>query len=191
MTFDIRKVFVILAVSIIFALFSFALFDAFYPSVKYDDYCKDRYNIYANNSESCNAIEGSRWVSYNDRKPINVDNTVPNGYCDTTYQCNLDFTAANDKRSYAGFIFLSILGAIAIILGINLPMSNPINEWIGTGFMLGGLFDIFIGTGMYYQDLGRYARPLVLFIEMGLIIFLTYLKLGEKKQSKKKGLFSR
>ncbi|PLW79989.1 hypothetical protein C0585_04850 [Candidatus Woesearchaeota archaeon] len=184
MAFDIRKIFVILAVAILFTLFSFALFEAFYPNIEWNDYCEDKFYQSINGSGECEAY-GGKWTNYDVRVPVEKQ-SIENGYCDINYYCNEDYDEARDQRYYYGFIFLSILGAIAIVLGINLPLTNPINEWIGTGFMLGGLFNIFLGTAMYYQDLSRYMKPIVLFLELALVIFLTYKKLGEEKERKKK-----
>jgi len=182
MAFDIRKIFVILAVAILFTLFSYAVFDAFYPRAEYSDFCPDRpyYREY-NDSITCEA-DGGKWNPYTGDKPLSV---APSGYCDLTYYCNQEYDKVNSNRDYYAFIFLSILGAIAIIIGINLPLTNPINQWIGTGFMLGGLFNIFFGTAMFYEDLGRILRPIVLFIELALVIFLTYKKLGSEDNLRK------
>ena len=202
MEFDIRKILVIFAVAILFTLFSYALFDAFYPEVKYEDYCEEKvYSVILNTSDTCEAA-GGKWRMYDDYRPVKPVNddypvksvnddypvkSVNNAYCDINYYCNKEVEDARENRSFYAFIALSILGAIAILIGLYLPITNSINEWVGTGFMLGGLFDVFFGTAMHYQDLGRFLKPLVLFIELALVIFLTYKKLGvSSKPSKKK-----
>ena len=75
----------------------------------------------------------------------------------------------------------SVLGFIAVVAGLYLPSAaNPLHEWIGTGFMLGGLADIFIGTGMYFSELHRIARPVVILLELVLVIFVAYKYLGPR-----------
>ena len=75
----------------------------------------------------------------------------------------------------------SFLGFLAVVSGLYLPSAaNPLHEWIGTGFMLGGLADIFIGTGQYFSELHRIARPIVIFFELVLVIFVAYKYLGPK-----------
>jgi hypothetical protein len=174
MEFDIRKILVIFAVAILFTLFSYALFDAFYPQLKYEDYCVDKPYVEFNDAATCEAA-GGKW---NPDMYRPVKEVGPIGYCDINYYCNKDFEEANKQRNFYAFIILAIMGGIAILIGLYLPIINPINEWVGTGFMLGGLFDIFFGTAMNYQDLGRFLKPAVLFIELALVIFLTYKKLG-------------
>lgn len=185
MAFDIRKILVIFAVAILFTLFSYALFDAFYPEVKYEDYCQNEQGVYPtpllNASEKCEA-EGGQWNYYNYEVPKNgLD-----GYCDINYYCNKEYNSVREDREFYAFIALSILGVIAILIGLYLPTTNPINEWVGTGFMLGGLMNVFFGTAMYYQQIGRFLKPVILFLELALVIFLTYKKLGVDSKPKSK-----
>lgn len=181
MEFDIRKILVIFVVAILFTLFSYALFDAFYPQVDYEDYCDEKVYQELTNMTSCQDA-GGKWEFYNYR-PVKEGS---NGYCNLDYYCSQDYDEERENRSFYAFIVLSIFGAIAILIGLYLPLTNPINEWIGTGFMLGGLFDVFFGTAMHYEDLGRFLKPAVLFMELALVIFLTYRKLGVSAKPKKK-----
>ena len=76
----------------------------------------------------------------------------------------------------------ALLGLVAIILGLYLPKDiNSLNEWIGTGFMFGGLISVFIGTARYFQDMHKIVRPIIILIELILVILITYKKLKDKK----------
>ena len=75
------------------------------------------------------------------------------------------------------------MGLIALIAGLYLPKKkNPINEWVGSGFLLGGILTILVGTVRYFGDMGRYARPIIILVELVLVIYLAYRKLGDKKK---------
>ncbi|MFH1408523.1 MAG: hypothetical protein ABIH34_01320, partial [Nanoarchaeota archaeon] len=67
---------------------------------------------------------------------------------------------------------------VVIIIGLYLPAEkNVLNEWIGSGFLLGGLITLFIGTALYFSDFLRWLRPIVILFELGLVIFISYRKL--------------
>ena len=69
---------------------------------------------------------------------------------------------------------------IAVLAGMYLPAEkNKVNEWIGTAFMIGGLFVIGVATLMYFYSLHKYVKPMVMLIEMALVIWLTYKKFSK------------
>jgi len=45
--------------------------------------------------------------------------------------------------------------------------------------MLGGFVCLFIGTISYFEEMNKILRPIIVLIEMILIIFLSYKKLGD------------
>ena len=99
-------------------------------------------------------------------------------YCEP---CSGNFNLAQEKYNFIVFIISAVTGLAALIAGLHLPQKkNPINEWVGSGFLLGGLFTIFVGTARYFGDMGRYVRPLVILVELVLVIYLAYRKLGKK-----------
>ena len=105
-------------------------------------------------------------------------------YCDpqpkADYQyddkCYEELNKAQQQHDFVLFLSNSVLGVITIILGIYLPNNRDLNEWVGTGLLLGGLIAIFIGTGTYFHNLGRFIKPIVIFTELMLVIFLIYRK---------------
>ena len=51
--------------------------------------------------------------------------------------CQKDFDTSNQRYNLYFFIISSILALVAIGIGLSLPSSDGLNEWIATGFMLG------------------------------------------------------
>lgn len=187
MDFDIRKIPIILAIAILFALFSHALVDAIYLDPEYNDYCNESRYLYNNDKnitqEFCED-NGGKWSDY---KKTNQND--PKGYCNFNHYCQKEYEKVREQKSFVNFLILSIIGIIAITVGLIVPLNNKINDWIGSGLILGGLINIFIGTVEYYRQMGRFIKPFVLLIELLLVIFLAYKKLGgwvNKKESKKK-----
>ena len=186
-------------IAVLYTIFVNALIAAFYPMPKYDDYCKSRF--YPEKPYPA-AIERKDCPKYKEPTQDELDKCAnEKGYpeyrydaygCPVEYKgcnfCQRDFDNANQKYNFNYFIFSSILAVIGIAVGLLLPIHNSLNEWIATGFMLGGLVTLFFGTFRYYQYLGRYIKPVVIFLELAIVIYLSYKKLNDiKKEKAKKG----
>ena len=194
---DLRRVAIIFVIAILYAIFVNAFIAAFYPEPRYDDFCKQRF--YPEKPYPA-AVERKDCPKYNEPGQEELDTCAEQkGYPDYQYDalgcpikykgcnfCQRDFDAANQKYNLYFFIFSSILAVVAIGIGLVLPTKNSLNEWIATGFILGGLITLFFGTFRYYQYLGRYVKPVVIFVELLLVIFLSYKKLQDIKADKSK-----
>jgi multisubunit Na+/H+ antiporter MnhC subunit len=80
------------------------------------------------------------------------------------------------------FFISAFLALIAIFVGLYLPAKeNTLNEWIGTGFLLGGAFVLIFGTIQGYGSLHRWLKPVIMLAELLLVIFLAYKKVKNLK----------
>jgi len=192
---DVRKVVIIFVIAILFSVLVFSIIEAFYPSPLYEDYCINAnimvdkpyvsqttcpdVNISQVDRDACTIKKGN--IEY-----TNYDsNNCPKSYtCNT---CNNEFTLAQQQHSRYVFYISAILALIAIFIGLFLPAKeNTLNEWVGTGFMLGGTFALFFGTMSSFRFLDRYTRPIVILLELILVIFISYRKIGNLRKDKKK-----
>ena len=194
---DLRRVAIIFVIAILYAIFVNAFISAIYPEPRYDDFCKQRF--YPEKPYPA-AIDRKSCPKYKEPAQDELDKCANekgmpeyryDAYgCPTEYQgcsyCQRDFDAANQKYNLYFFIFSSILAIVAIGIGLVLPTHNSLNEWIATGFILGGLVTLFFGTFRYYQYLGRYVKPIVILVELLIVIFLSYKKLKDVKELSKK-----
>lgn len=152
---DIRKVIIILVIGALFAFFVNALIEAIYPGPNYDDFCGEFQTPYQLEKED---VDTEAWK-----------------------QCQENYDAANEKYNMVVFYVSVLLGLMAIILGLYLPgHKDDLNLWIGSGFMLGGFFTLFVGTARAYSDLHRIIRPIVLLLELLIVIYVSYKKMGKK-----------
>lgn len=189
---DLKKILIIFVVAILFSIFVFTLIDAVYPNPEYSDYCKEKFPLVKPIGErvNCEGIDVSPadWESCDNRDGTILYNYDSEG-CATSYECSLcrvDYDEARSKHAFVMFIVSAIFGILAIVGGVWLPNEkNPLNEWVGTGFMFGGLITIFFGTAVYFGDLHRVWRPIVILVELLLVLWLAYKKLGPTKKSKK------
>jgi hypothetical protein len=192
---DIRRYLVIAVIAILFTILVQVSIEAAYPEPKYEDYCKPEYrpkpimtpppNYQCPNynpppmiSEECERQKG--YVQYR----TDQYGCATEAYCET---CQHKLDDAREKYNFVVFIVSALMGLIALVIGLNLSQeTNPINEWVGSGFLLGGIISVFVGTIRYFGDMGRYMRPVVIFIELVLVIYLAYKRLGSKTNKKGK-----
>ncbi len=193
---DLRRIAIIFVIAVLYAVLVNAIVDAVYPAPKYDDYCKQRFypeKVYpAEIKVTCpkyNEPTAEELQKCSDKKGFPDYVRDANG-CPTQYigcnTCQVEFDNANEKYNFYVFLISSVLAIIAIAIALILPTEVSLNEWIATGFMLGGLFSLFYGTARYYQYLGRYLRPVIILFELIIVIFLSYRKLRDSKTDKKK-----
>ena len=194
---DLRRVAIIFVIAILYAIFVNALIGAFYTEPMYSDFCKSR--SYPEKPYPA-AVERKDCPKYQEPAQEALDKCADEkGFpeykydaygCPVEYKgcnfCQRDFDKANQKYNFVYFILSSILAVIGIGIGMLLPTKNSLNEWIATGFILGGLATLFFGTFRYYQYLGRYIKPIVIFAELVIVIYLAYKKLKDVKEAKKK-----
>ncbi|MEK6961293.1 MAG: hypothetical protein AABX47_09050 [Nanoarchaeota archaeon] len=186
---DIRRILIIFVVAVLFGIFTFSAIDAAYPAPDYEDFCREEgllrnpgptpiYQKQVPVEHQCPAYDDSaRQKCIVETKGEPMD-TYDNYGC-PSYKgcslCNQKLQAVQNIHNFWAFIISSILGLIAVMCGIYLPReTNPMHEWIGTGFMLGGLGDIFFGTAQYFSELHRIWRPIVILLELMLVIFVAY-----------------
>jgi len=202
---DLRRVAIIFVIAILYAIFVNAFISAIYPEPRYEDFCKQRF--YPEKPYPAAPVRGTvECPKYKEPAQEELDQCAEQkGFpeyrydasgCPVEYKgcnfCQRDFDAANQKYNLYFFILSSILAVVAIGIGLLLPTHNSLNEWVATGFILGGLVTLFFGTFRYYQYLGRYVKPVVILVELLIVIFLSYKKLRDvkdfsKKPSKKRG----
>lgn len=196
--FDIRKIAVIFVIAILFSIFTFTTIDAIYPNPDYDDFCDIKPKL-IETKEACES-DGGQWEYYDKAIAIKESQyqcdkisesngqltlncqilTKDRGYCDIKHTCQKDYDDAQEKQKLFVFILAAIFGIIGIVYGIYANPKDNIKQWIGSGFMIGGLINIFFGTMVYFQYTDRFVRPLIIFIELALVIFISIKQLGKK-----------
>jgi len=176
---DVRKILVIFLIGILYAIFVTSLIEAVHPSPRYEDYCVSKpgpatpvkteiVNCSLINPVQC---ESGGMIQYE----YDSNGCPKSAYCD---YCNNNLQEAQKKYNLTVFIISSVMAIIAIAIGLLLPTKKKsINEWIGTGFLLGGLITLFVGTIRYYSDMTRMLRPIVLLLEIIIVIYLAHKKL--------------
>jgi hypothetical protein len=176
---NVKKYGIIIVMAILLAAFCFSVADVIVQRPEYNQICPSSEKpIPAGSKEqACVAI----------KEPTQDDEmrcSEQKGYieykysslgCPTSFSCNTCQAKYDEiTKNYDMIIFtiVSILGVISIIAGMYVVSRKEVVEWVFSGILIGGIAAIFIATMMYLWDMNRYAKPLVLLVEMALIIWV-------------------
>ena len=185
----IKKVGISITIAILFAVFAFSISDLVFPQPEYSDYCDQRqYKPSPVNQECEDRVEAPEEFS---RNCTDKDGFIEYDYgddgCAVDYSCNtcrVPYNEAIENHRLSSFIITSMFGLVAVIAGIVLKPKTELSDWIISGFIIGGLISIFMGTIMYFGDMSRFVRPIVIASEIALVIWVS-LKLQRKAEKNK------
>jgi hypothetical protein len=177
---DIRKYGIVIAVAILTAIFIYAVADALAPQAEWKDcggYYKGAYPEPRPAGFNCTPVPTDRAA---EQACVDQKNTYQPTYdeygCVESYECSTcqrDNEALQQRHRMVVFYTAIILGLVSIIGGFMLPLGS-IHEWVGLGFIVGGVMSLFIGTAQYWGDLARLVRPIVIGIELVVLLFIVY-----------------
>lgn len=181
---DIKKLGIISVIAILFGIFIFSLINAFYVQPDYSDFCREdirpvkigleREAVECSNAPYSDSEADACYEQKGDYMPIYENGCIERYECSS---CRNEFDDARQKYEFFVFLMSSIFGLVAVVLSIYFSDEKEnLKEWILAGFLIGGLFVIFIGTGRYFSDLHRILRPIIILIEILLVILVAYRK---------------
>ena len=183
----IKKIGIIIIMAILFTTLSFSIVDMVIERPDYEDFCAEDIKPFRpternldcpdfkeptdSERDACNAKKGMIEYEYDESG------------CPDSFKCNTCrgvYEEAGKGYRLISFIIVSIIGIIAMIVGMYITSKNEVVEWVYSGILIGGIANIFIGTMSYFRDMGRFVKPFILLIEMALIIWVA-IKISKKK----------
>jgi hypothetical protein len=178
-----KKLAMILGIMVLLPLFLGLFVDALYSEPRYDKYCNDSKFPYPMEKEGvkCNYTytEAQRQCDADggmSRTRLNDKGCSEFYLCD---YCNKAFSDAQAVYNRNLFLILAPMGFIVVVIGIYLAV-----DYIGAGLMLGGLATMFYATLRYFSDMSKMLRAMVILVELLLIMWIGYKKIGVGKESK-------
>lgn len=189
---DAKKIALIIGIAVLLPLFIGLFTDAVYTEPQYDKYCNDsKYyttpvKIGTNCTYQPNPIQDQ---CYRDggiaRTTYDANGCDQFDFCD---YCSKEYTAAQQQYNQTLFYILLPIGLLIVILGIYLTI-----DYLGAGFMFAGLITMFYATFRYFGDMSKLARAIVILIELLVIIWIGYKKIGrhDTAMSKQKNTLTR
>ena len=189
---EIRKYAIIITLAVLTAIFIFAVAEALTPEAEYPEFCieaqeadRDFYPPFPRDpgGEQC---ADTPEPTQEERAACPGNLNLNYNTCE--YQCSCyEITREHEQQKEQIIFWVAILLAgVAIVTGMLLPAKNPINDWVGSGFILGGVITLFVATIRYWSELDRLARPLVIALEIAIVVWITYKRFATDKKKKKK-----
>ena len=182
---DVKKIAMILAITVLLPLFVGLFTDAVYLQPKYENYCNNTYydspktvpatpvnctDIYSTPEvQKCNNEKGMPEFRYDANN------------CQTFKSCNYCskyFNDATQKYNRNIFFVLLPVGLIVVILGLYLLV-----DYLGAGLMFAGLIIMFYATMRYFSDMSKILRALVILVELLVIMWIGYKKIDDNRSS--------
>jgi len=95
--------------------------------------------------------------------------------CQVYEECNMCNKEMEDDRKVVhrnAFYLGAVLSIVVLVIGVFWPL-----DFIGTGFMFGGIVGLFYSTVRYFSDMEKFVRVGVIFAEICIVLAVTYLKI--------------
>jgi hypothetical protein len=188
---DIRKYGVAIAIAILTAILIYSTADAIAPQVDYNrcydnlkptygpDMVKQQQTNCVNVEPDLTAQEACNAQGYSYEAVYGANGCLTEYTCNSCYKEQED---AREKRNQVFFYVALAMGLLAIVLGFLLPLGS-VHEWVGLGFIIGGVIGLFIGTVAYWSDLTRWLRPIVILIELIVVLFIVYRRVSQEPRT--------
>ena len=143
-----------LGIVIILNVFFSAFVALALPAPEYSAYCPAAKSPAPSpqNAQSCDAA-GGIWTDYGAPQPA-IDKTAPTGYCDLYATCQPLYQAASDKHDLYAFIFMVVLGVLALLAGF-VSIGSSI---VSSGLSYGGVVALIVGSVSYWGSAGHWVR---------------------------------
>jgi len=178
-----KEVAMIVAISILSALFIGLLVDAIYASPEYDDYCEERFREapkpYRESAQECTfqlpqSEQDAIDACYKEKGQPTFDYDTKG--CQTSFKecdyCNKEYQEARNMYNRNLFFLIAPIALLFIIGGLYWK-----TEVIGTGFMFSGILLLIYATMRYFSDMSKVLRVVVIGIELLLLLFISKKKL--------------
>jgi hypothetical protein len=183
---DVKKVAMILAITVLLPLFVGLFADAAYQEPEYDDYCNNSYYEYPKSVQAspvnCSDVYATPEAQQCSREKGSSEFTYDSNGCAQFKSCNychLNYDEARQKYNRNLFFILMPVGLIIVILGLFLLV-----DYLGAGLMFAGLIIMFYATMRYFSDMSKILRALVILVELLVIMWIGYRKIEDNKSSK-------
>ena len=183
---DVKKIAMILAITVLLPLFVGLFTDAVYQEPKYEKYCNTSFTTYPAKAipttpVNCTYNYGSEQDKcYRDggQPEFNYTSSGCQIFTSCNY-CGKLHTDALQKYNRNIFFILLPVGLIVVILGLYLLV-----DYLGAGLMFAGLIIMFYATMRYFSDMSKILRALVILVELLVIMWIGYKKIDEHNHPK-------
>ena len=176
---NFKQIAIVVAISVLSALLIGLAIDAFYTTPKYEDFCEQY--AYPRGVEkfpagyiaNCTYQQSEEEIAcYREGgfPEFDYDNHGCSEFRECNF-CNKEFEQASAKYNRNVFFITAPLGILLIIYGVFFAV-----EFIGSGFMFGGVFALAYGTIRYFSDMSKIMRVITILIELVIVVWIALKK---------------
>ncbi len=183
---DLKSKILTIGIALLLVFFVFVGIETFYPSPKWDDFCKEDLNFKTYETQAACEDAKGKWME-NYPKPVCAQGVpCPQGYCDVQYYCRKDFEEVNKAYERQVFFIGVSLGIALFVIGFLLQL-----ETVSAGLTGGSVIVMTFSVMRYWNNLSDYAKFGILGFALAVLIYIAYKRttkaLGSKgKKSKRK-----
>jgi len=177
---NFKRIASLIAIAVLSLLVIVLGIEAFYNSPKYDDFCRMNPEPYypresipgkicdysqSNEEYQCSLNKGMPTYEF--------DKEGCREYKDCDY-CNKNFQDKQKPYNRTVFIIHVIAGVILILIGMYLKL-----DFVGTGFIYGGILNILTGVIRYFSEMSPILRFVTVLIALIIVVLVAVKKLGK------------
>ncbi len=142
----------LIGIVVILNVFFFVIEQIAFPSPDYQAYCPTP-AVQAQDAAACDA-QGGVWTEYPPQPVATTPAKALAGYCDYAATCQPKYEQALSEQHLYAFILMTVLGIIALVVGV-VPIGSSI---VSSGLSYGGVLALIVGAMQYWGDAGEWLR---------------------------------
>ena len=157
----------LIGIVVILNVFFFVIESIAFPTPDYQTYCPMP-TTQAQDAKTCDT-QGGIWTEYPPQpQSVTAPAKAPAGYCDYTAICQPKYDAALAQQHLRGFILMTVLGVVALLIGL-VPLGSSI---VSSGLSYGGVVALVFGSIQYWGDAGNWLRLAISAIALVALIWV-------------------
>lgn len=154
-------------ITIILNIFFFVLISLAFPFPQFSAFCPSQNSPQPQNASSCDA-QGGLWTETGPQPVVSGAMPQLSGYCDLSATCQQPYQQAVDTQALHAFVLITVLGVLAIIVGL-LPLGSSL---ISSGISYGGFLVLIIGSASYWGIAGNWVRLAIAAAGLAALLFI-------------------
>ena len=178
-----KEILMVIAIAMLTALFIGLAFDLISPQPEYEDFCEEDLRakpLRAEWSEQCAEImkADESQVQACQREKGMPRYTTEEG-CEVYESCDYcmkEYNHAKETYERNLFFIISPIAVFFVIVGVFYTF-----ELVASSLMFAGILLLFYSTIRYFEDMSKLTRVIVIFLELLLLLFITFKKMRKKK----------
>ena len=161
-------------IAIILNVLFFVLVAIVLPAPDHTAFCPSPSIPAPQNAATCDA-QGGVWTENVPQPTVSGTPLQMSGYCDLYTACQQPYQRASNARALYAFAFVTVLGVLAIIIGL-LPFGS---STVSSGLSYGGVLALIIGSASYWSTAGNWIRLIIAAAGLAALLLIGWKRFGD------------